>query len=93
MAHTLERKDNDKSYCKENCVWATQKEQCNNQRRNIRVTIGGETKTLKQWSEKYGRNYATVYMRIRRGWPPERALTLDSLERSEWSSMRGSRAS
>jgi len=28
----LERRDNDSSYCKNNCTWATQKEQNNNRR-------------------------------------------------------------
>lgn len=89
LAHSLERKDNNGSYCKDNCVWATQKEQCNNQRRNIRVTIEGVTKTLKQWTEDLGVSYIVVYHRIRRGWDPVLALNTPRLARSEWSAAKG----
>lgn len=92
LRHSLERKDNDGPYCKENCVWATQKEQCNNQHRNIRVTIAGVTKTLMQWVELRGFSYRMVYGRIRRGWSPEDALSTPSLARSEWSTAKGARA-
>jgi len=49
---TLERKDNNKGYSKENCYWATYKEQQNNRRNNNRLTAFGRTQTLTQWSEE-----------------------------------------
>lgn len=48
---TLDRVDNLRGYCKENCRWATKKEQMNNFRGNIKITWGGEEKTLAQWVE------------------------------------------
>lgn len=35
--HSIDRIDNNGDYCKENCRWVTQIEQCNNQRNNVIV--------------------------------------------------------
>lgn len=72
---TLDRIDVNQGYSPENCRWISQKEQCNNTRRNIKVSIDGEVKTLKQWSKINGLNYGTVSSRIKRGWTPIEALT------------------
>lgn len=62
---TLDRIDVNRNYCKENCRWATLKEQANNKRTNILLTdSNGETKTLKQWSEYTGINENTIRKRI-----------------------------
>lgn len=72
---TLERKDNDGNYCKENCVWADMLTQGRNRRNNRRITIEGITKPLSEWCEIYGMNRATVWTRIRRGWPDSEAIS------------------
>jgi hypothetical protein len=65
--HTLERKDNDKPYCKENCKWATRKEQAIN-KRNIRfVTIEGVEYKAWELSEKFGVKADTIINRAAEG--------------------------
>lgn len=72
---SLERKDVNGDYCKDNCVWATDTEQANNKRNNRRVTYRGETKTLMQWARELNLNYTALVYRLNRGWTPEQAFT------------------
>lgn len=72
--HTVERKDNDKGYCKENCVWATRTEQMRNMSRNHLITFNGKTQCLQEWAEEFGLNKATLRRRLQRGWSVERAF-------------------
>lgn len=72
---TLDRIDNEKGYSKDNCRWATQKEQCNNTRRNVFVDYKGETLTIAQLADRFGIKYITLYMRINRdGYSPYDAV-------------------
>lgn len=72
---TLDRIDNTKNYCPENCRWATKKEQQNNKRNNIRLTFKGEELTLSQWADRLGWSYSSLANRYKRGWSVERMLT------------------
>jgi len=64
---TLDRKDNEKGYYKENCRWATRKEQQNNTRGNRYIEFNGERKTLTQWSKCTGISAPCISYRIKRG--------------------------
>ena len=51
--YTLERVDNTKGYCKENCKWATRVEQGNNTRRNKFIVIDGDRMTLSEAKRRH----------------------------------------
>lgn len=64
---TVDRIDVNGDYSPENCRWATQKEQCNNQRKNVIVVYKGEQITLTQFCEIAGLRRKTLYSKIRKG--------------------------
>ncbi len=61
---TLERVNNDLGYSKENCRWATRKEQSRNTRNSVFVSIGGSRKTVAEWSEISGIHRNTLFKRL-----------------------------
>lgn len=68
---TLDRIDVNGNYCKENCRWATMKEQCNNRRNNI--TFNGET--IESASKRLGCELSSINARLKDGWTLEEAFT------------------
>lgn len=63
----IDRIDNDKGYCPENCKWVTTKQSAKNTSRNILYTEGGKTMILKDWCIAKGLRYEKVVARINRG--------------------------
>ena len=74
---SIDRINNDKGYYKENCRWATRKEQNNNTRGNHLLTYKNRTQTVTQWISEIGINHSTFYSRLRYGWLVERALKIN----------------
>lgn len=72
--HSIERRDNDKGYSKDNCYWATKKQQARNTRTNRLITIGDETYCVAEWAERRNIRKSIVYDRLYAGWTPEEAL-------------------
>lgn len=81
---TLERKDNDKGYTKENCEWATYVTQARNRRNSLWYEWKGERRHLKDLCEEFGIDYNAVYYRLfTAGWHIEKALMTPSGEKSQ----------
>lgn len=72
---TLDRINNNLGYEKQNCRWATRKEQQRNRRVNPLYTFGDRTQTLAGWAEEFKIGKATLLYRLRCGWEIEKALT------------------
>ena len=61
---TLDRIDNNKGYFKENCRWATHKEQQNNTSKNVVLNINGERISLYDYCNKNNLKKGTFYSRL-----------------------------
>ena len=77
--HTVERINNDGNYEPGNVRWATRFEQAQNMRKNVRVTIDGETLTMAEWGRRKGVHQSFFNTRIDNGWAPEEAITTPNL--------------
>jgi hypothetical protein len=73
--YSLDRIDNSKGYSKENCRWATAKDQARNRRSTVYATAFNQTKAVAEWAEIYGMKYHTLRRRILVGMSVEDALT------------------
>lgn len=72
---TIDRKDNAKGYCPENCRWVDRLEQSNNTRTNRNLTYKGKTQTIAMWARETGILTRTISYRINHGWSAEKALS------------------
>lgn len=73
---TIERLNNDKGYCPENCAWVTQKVNSNNRRTTRWLTFNGRTMGIREWCEELGfEGHSGIGWRLRNGWTLEEALS------------------
>ena len=73
---TIERKDVNRNYCPENCVWITRKQQALNKTTTVRVPYKNKLLTLQELSEETGVNEELLRSRIRHlKWSVERAVS------------------
>lgn len=72
---SLDRKDPNGNYCKDNCKWSTGTEQQRNRRDNIRLVFKEQDKTIWEWSEITGINAKTIHGRMKKGWDAKKVLT------------------
>ena len=92
----LDRIDNDKNYTKENCRWATRKEQTRNrggQRATRLYTYEGKTMCISDWAKEVGISAASMQKRLNKGWPLEIAFSpvkRANLTSEHWVNFKGS---
>jgi len=60
---SIDRKNNDLGYSRENCKWSTRREQSNNTRRNRYLEHNGKSQTIAQWARDLGIKRSTIAQR------------------------------
>lgn len=72
---SIDRINNDRGYCKENCRWATRSEQNMNRRNTLYVEFRNERITLMDLSKNSGIPYNSLLYRYKNGWDMELAVS------------------
>ncbi len=73
----IDRRDNNKGYCPDNCRWVTRSENGQNKRNNVWIAAFGETQCLADWAKDHRCVVArkVLMYRLKHGWDSEKAIT------------------
>jgi len=74
--HSIERRDNDLGYTKDNAYWALANIQNRNKRSNRLLTFQGQTLCVRDWADMLGTRHQYLYARLKKGWSVEDTLTI-----------------
>jgi hypothetical protein len=72
--YSLDRIDNNKGYVPGNIRWSTVEKQNRNKSDSWILKIGNQSKTVMEWSRKFGVNHSTIRSRLSKGIVPEKAV-------------------
>lgn len=81
----LDRIDNDRDYCKENCRWVTAEESNQNKRTIKHYEYNGKALTIVEWARETGLGSETIRTRLLKWrWPISQALNITP-DKGNWS--------
>jgi len=72
---SIERRDNSRGYCKDNCFWANPEIQARNRRSNLYLEHNEKKMLLIDWAKETGIPMKRISARLKRGWSIEKSLT------------------